>query len=98
MFLCLRDYLYPTLTRESHFSRKTCHLEKRRRYNVWKSPKNVAYNIASEASYVYILSRQKLIKKMPKMVKLWKTEACGQIVLPDKVNFNKTKNGENAKK
>ena len=62
MFLCLRDYLYPTLTRESHFSRKTCHLEKRRRYNVWKSPKNVANNIASEASYVYIFSRQKLIK------------------------------------
>ena len=42
--------------------------------------------IASEASYVYILSGQKLIK-MPKMVHLgefWKPEACGQTVLPDR--------------
>ena len=28
----------------------------------------VAFNIASEASFVYILSEQKFIKKMPKMV------------------------------
>ena len=31
-------------------------------YIVWKSPKNVSFNIASEASYVYILSEQKSIK------------------------------------
>ena len=28
-------------------------------HSVWKSPKKVAFNIASEASYVYILSEQK---------------------------------------
>ena len=48
----------------------------------------VPLNIASEASYVYISSRQKFTKmpKMPKMVNLasfWKLEACGQTVLPD---------------
>ena len=39
-------------------------------HSVWKLPKKVAFNIASEASYVYILSAQKFIKiiKMPKMV------------------------------
>ena len=31
-------------------------------HSVWKSQKQVSYNIASEASYVYILSGQKLIK------------------------------------
>ena len=31
-------------------------------HGVWKSQKNVSFNIASEASYVYILSGQNLIK------------------------------------
>ena len=31
-------------------------------HGVWKSLKKVSFNIASEASYVYILSGQKLIK------------------------------------
>ena len=31
-------------------------------YIVWKSPKNVSFNIASEASYNYILSGQKFVK------------------------------------
>ena len=31
-------------------------------HGVWKSQKKVSFNIASEASYVYILSGQKLIK------------------------------------
>ena len=31
-------------------------------HSVWKSQKKVSFNIASEASYVYILSGQKLIK------------------------------------
>ena len=39
-----------------------------KRHGVWKSQKKVSYNIASEASYVYILSGQKFIKKMPEMV------------------------------
>ena len=44
------------------------------------------FNIVSEASYIYILSGQKLIE-MPKMVNLasfWKHEACDQTVLPDR--------------
>ena len=36
-------------------------------HGVWKSQKKSHFNIASEASYVYILSGQKFIKK-PKMV------------------------------
>ena len=53
---------------------------------VQKITEKVAFNIASEASYIYILSGQKLIK-MPKMVNLasfWKSEAYGQTVLPDR--------------
>ena len=43
---------------------------------VWKSHKNVSFNIASEASYVYILSRQKLIKnaKNGQFAKIWKIQ------------------------
>ena len=47
----------------------------------------VAFNIASEASYVYILSRQKFIenaKKSSFLASFWKHEACGQTVLPDR--------------
>ena len=46
----------------------------------------VAFNIASEASYVYILSRQKFIenaKKSSILASFWKPEVCGQTVLPD---------------
>ena len=35
-------------------------------YIGWKSQKRVSFNIASEASYVYILSGQKLIKNAKK--------------------------------
>ena len=44
----------------------------------------VSFNIASEASYVYILSGQKLIKNGPFWRVFSKPEACGQTVLPDK--------------
>ena len=49
-----------------------------------KITKKVAFNIANEASYIYILSGQKLIKnaKISPLVFL-KLEACGQTVLPD---------------
>ena len=53
---------------------------------VWKSLKKVAFNIASEASYVYNLSGRKLIKNAKKW-SIWasfrKPEAWGQTVLPD---------------
>ena len=61
--------------------------------------KKISFNIASEASYVYILSGQKLIK-MPKMANLasfWKPEACGQTVLPDRSVLIGQKLVENAK-
>ena len=48
---------------------------------------NGLFNIASEASYVYILSGQKFIKNAKKKAKMeifWIPEACGQIVLPDR--------------
>ena len=46
----------------------------------------VSFNIASEGSYGYILSGQKLIenaKKLSILASFWKPEACGQTVLPD---------------
>ena len=52
-----------------------------------KVTEKVAFNIASEASYVYILSRQKFMKNAPKwsiLASFWKPEACGQTVLPDR--------------
>ena len=48
-----------------------------------KITENVSFNIASEASYVYILSGQNLIKNA-KNGPFWKPEVCGQIVLPDR--------------
>ena len=50
-----------------------------------KITKKVAFNIANEASYIYILSGQKFIKnaKISPLVFL-KLEACGQTVLPDR--------------
>ena len=52
---------------------------KKCRSRCFKIPEKVSFNIASEASYVYILSGQKLIKNAKKMVHLasvLKTEAC----------------------
>ena len=37
-------------------------------HGVWKSQKKVSFNIASEASYVYVLNGQKLIKNAKKKV------------------------------
>ena len=45
-----------------------------------KSTEKVSFNIASEASYVYILSGQ----KWSILASFWKPEACGQTVLPDR--------------
>ena len=52
-----------------------------------KITEKVSFNIASEASYVYILSGQKLIKNAkngPIWRVFWKSEACGQTVLPNR--------------
>ena len=49
--------------------------------------KSLSFNIASEASYVYILSGQKLIKNAkngPILASFSKPEACGQTMLPDR--------------
>ena len=43
-----------------------------------KITEKVSFNIASEASYVYILSGQN-----SKFFSFWKNIACGQTVLPD---------------
>ena len=52
-----------------------------------KITEKVSFNIASNASYVYILSGQKLIEKCQKwstLASFWKSKACGQTVLPDR--------------
>ena len=50
-----------------------------------KIAENVSFNVASEASYVYILSWQKFSKNAEngQFWLFWKPEACGQTVLPD---------------
>ena len=60
-----------------------------------KITEKVAFNIASEASYVYI-SCQKLIKKAKKksiLASFLKPQDCGQNLLPDRslLSFNRTK-------
>ena len=65
-----------------------------------KITEKVSFNIASEASYVYILSGQKFIKNA-KNGPFWrvfsKPEACGQTVLPDRSALIGQKLVENAK-
>ena len=66
-----------------------------------KITETVSFNIASEASYVYILSEQKLIKNAIKwsiLANFWKPEDCGQTVLPDRSILIGQKLMENAKK
>ena len=48
-----------------------------------KIAKKVSFNIASEASYVYILSIQKFIKNA-KNGQFGEPEVCGHTVLPDR--------------
>ena len=65
-----------------------------------KITEKVSFNIASEASYVYIFSGQKSIKNT-KNGPFWrvfrKPEACGQTVLPDRSVLIGQKLVENAK-
>ena len=52
-----------------------------------KITEKVSFNIASEASYAYILSGQKFIKKCQKwsnLASFYKAKACGQTELPDR--------------
>ena len=64
-----------------------------------KITEEVAFNIASEASYVYILVAKSSLK-MPKMAyfdEFLKIEACGQTVSPDMSLLVRQKLEENAK-
>ena len=62
-----------------------------------KITEKVSFNIASEASYVYILSGQKFIKNA-KNGSFWRVpEACGQTELPDRSVLIGQKMKENAK-
>ena len=66
-----------------------------------KITEKVSFNIASKASYVYILSGQKLIKNAKNASfwrVFWKPEACGQTVLPDRSVLKGQKLAENAKR
>ena len=61
-----------------------------------KIAQKVAFDIASEASYVYILSRKKFIKNA-KNGQFWQTEATILTVLPDKPILIEQKSIESAK-
>ena len=63
-----------------------------------KITENVAFNIASEASYFYILSGHKFIKnaKNGPMWRVW-PEDFGQTVLPERSHWIGQKLVENAK-
>ena len=65
-----------------------------------KIAQKVSFNIASEASYVYILSGQKFIKNAKKwsiLTSFWKPLSDGQTVLPDRSLLIGQKSVENAK-
>ena len=65
-----------------------------------KITEKVSFNIASEASNIYILSGQKFIKNA-KNNQFWhfrKPEDCGQTVLPDRALLIRQKLSETAKK
>ena len=65
-----------------------------------KITEKVSFNIASEASYIYILSRQKFTKKAKNgriLASFWKSEVCCQTVLPDRSILIGQKSVENAK-
>ena len=66
---------------------------------VFKNHKKVSFIIASEASYVYILSRKKFIKntKNGQFGMFWQTEATILTVLPDKPTLIEQKLIESAK-
>ena len=53
---------------------------------VFENLKKISFNNASEASYVYILSGQKLLKNSQnsQFDEFWYIVACGQTVLPDR--------------
>ena len=65
-----------------------------------KNTEKVSFNIASEASYAYILRGQKLLKNA-KNGQFWrdfrKLEACGQTVLPNRSILIEHKLAKNAK-
>ena len=71
----------------------------RHRTRCLKISQKVSFNIVSEASYVYILRRQKSIKnaKNSQFGEFWKSEACSQKVLPDMSLLIEQKWVENAK-
>ena len=66
-------------------------------YIVVENHKKVSFNIASEASYVYILSGQKLIKNAKNGSFCRIFENLKLAVKQSQVSFNRTKIGENAK-
>ena len=65
-------------------------------YSVWKISQKVSFNFASEASYVYILSGQKSLFEMPKMVnfdeflKIWSLRSNS---VTRQMSFDRTKIG-----
>ena len=62
-------------------------------HSVLKMIEKVSFNIASEASYIYILSGQ----KRSILASFWKPEACSQILLPNRLPLIGRKLLENAK-
>ena len=68
---------------------------------MFKNHKKVAFDIASEASYVCILKGQKFIKitkNVHYLASFWKPEACGQTVLPGRSALIGQELVKNAKK
>ena len=66
---------------------------------MFKLHKKVSFKIASDASYVYILSGQKFIKNAKKSIFaiFLKTKVYGQTVLPDRSILIRQKLMKNAK-
>ena len=61
-----------------------------------KSTEKVSFNIASKASYIYILIGSLKGQKWSILVNFWKSESFGQTVLPDRSILIGQKMVENA--
>ena len=82
-------FFVPVIYRfEFGFSKKQAKNWDRSVLQCLKIPEKVSFNITSEASYIYILRRQKFMKnaKMPNLARFWKHAAYGQKLLPDRSN------------
>ena len=96
----MQNVMHPRARKGDCARRRGAHAHWNKVTQCLKITEKVSFNIASEASYVYILSGQKFIKNAKKwsiLASFWKPEARSQTVLPDRSVLIGQKLMENAK-